>query len=318
MAPRGIEASRRGLFSGAVRPSNRMTLTMPIAATSSPRLANRVAWTLLIGAIVWSYSGSMLMLINRWWSEPDYVHGFLVPVFSLVILWNRREMMGSVARQGSWWGLLFLGLSAVMRWASAYFFFGTIDALSLVPCLAGVVLLVAGWQALRWAGPSILFLVFMVPAPGLVGDLLSHPLQRIGTITSTCVLQTLGIPAVAQGNVIFLTEGELGVAEVCSGLRMMMLFFTVCVGATFVMKSGFWVKVLVILSAVPIAVAANVVRITVTGVLYEVASHNVADAVYHDLAGWLMMPLAVIFLWVELELLHRLTTVPTEEDVGLL
>lgn len=77
-------------------------------------------------------------------------------------------------------------------------------------------------------------------------------------------------------------------------------------------------KVLVILSAVPIAVAANVMRITVTGVLYEVASHNIAEAVYHDLAGWLMMPLAVVLLWAELALLHRLITVPEEEDVGLL
>jgi exosortase len=217
--------------------------------------------------------------------------------------------------KGSWWGLAFLGLSAAMRWASAYFYFGTIDALSLVPCLAGVVLLVAGWQTLRWAGPSILFLIFMVPAPGLVGDLLSHPLQRIGTITSTYILQTLGIPAVAQGNVIFLTEGELGVAEACSGLRMMMLFAAVCVGATFVMRSGFWMKVLVVLSAVPIAVAANVMRITVTGALYQVASHNVAEAVYHDLAGWLMMPLAVVLLWAEMSLMYRLTTVPEEEDI---
>ncbi len=121
-----------------------------------------------------------------------------------------------------------------------------------------------------------------------------------------------------QGNVILLTEGELGVAEACSGLRMMMLFVTVCVGAAFVMKSGFWVKVLVVLSAVPIALAANVMRITVTGVLYQVASHNVAEAVYHDLAGWIMMPLAVVLLWAEMELLHRLATVPEEEDVGML
>jgi exosortase len=290
---------------------------MPPTATSSPRLAQRAAWALLAGAILWSYGGTLAGLIHRWWTEPDYVHGFLVPIFSFVILWNRRHVLPTLTLQGSWWGLAFLGLAALMRWASAYFYFGLIDAYSLVPCLAGVVLLIGGWQALRWAGPSILFLIFMVPAPGLVGDLLSHPLQRIGTITSTFILQTLGISAVAQGNVIFLTEGELGIAEACSGLRMMMLFLAVCVGATFFMKSGPWVKTLVILSAVPIALAANVMRITLTGVLYQLASHDVAEVVYHDLAGWLMMPLAVVLLWTELELLHRLTTVPEEKDVGL-
>lgn len=256
----------------------------------------------------------MALLVRVWWNDPDYVHGFLVPVFALVLLWTRREMMESITPQGSWWGLAFLALSATMRWGSAYFYFRLIDPLSLVPCLAGIVLLVAGWRALRWAGPSILFLAFMVPAPGVVAGLLRHPLQRIGTITSTYVLQTLGMPAIAQGNVILLTEGELGIAEACSGLRMMMLFFAVCVGAVFLMKSALWKKVLVVLSAVPIALAANVIRITVTGILYETASQELADAVYHDLAGWFMMPLAVVLLWIEMAILSRLFVAPVDEN----
>jgi len=282
--------------------------------TSIPRLANRAGWVLLIGAIAWSYSTPMALLVRVWWTDPDYVHGFLVPVFALVLLWTRREMMESFTPQGSWWGLAFLALSATMRWGSAYFYFRLIDPLSLVPCIAGIVLLVAGWRALRWAGPSILFLAFMVPAPGVVAGLLRHPLQRIGTITSTYVLQTLGMPAIAQGNVILLTEGELGIAEACSGLRMMMLFFAVCVGAVFLMKIALWKKVLVVLSAVPIALAANVIRITVTGILYETASQELADAVYHDLAGWFMMPVAVVFLWIEMAVFSRLFVAPVDEE----
>jgi exosortase len=253
------------------------------------------------------------MLVLRWWNEPDYFHGFLVPVFAVVLLWSRRGMMESFAPRGNSWGFAFLALTAAMRWAAAFFSYELLDPLSLVPCLAGVVLFIGGWRALRWAGPSIVFLVFMVPAPGVVGEMLRHPLQRIATITSTYILQTCGIPAVAQGNVILLTEGQLGVADACSGLRMMMLFFTVCVGAVLLMKLALWEKVLIVLSAVPIAVVANVIRITATGILYETASGELAEVMYHDLAGWFMMPLAVLLLWGEMAIISRLYYVPEPE-----
>lgn len=288
-----------------------MCATKTDAVTFSvPRWANRIGWVLISGALVWAYSSPIRSLAARWWREPDYLHGFLVPVFALVLLWNRRRMMECFTPHGSSWGLAFLGLSAAMRWASAYFYFALLDPLSLVPCLAGLVLFVGGWRALRWAGPSIVFLVFMVPAPGVVGEMLRHPLQRIATIASTYILQTCGIPAVAQGNVILLTEAELGVADACSGLRMMMLFFTVCVGAVLLMKLALWEKVLILLSAVPIALVANVIRVTVTGILYETAGGEMAEAVYHDLAGWFMMPLAVALIWGEMGIVSRLYGVP--------
>jgi len=287
-------------------------ITLPRTTTSVLRPASLVPGALMAAVLVWVYSSPIAGLVGRWWNEPDYVYGFLVPVFAVVLLWTRRGMLKSITLQGSWWGIAFFALSAAMRWVSAYFYFRLLDPLSLVPCLAGIVLFVAGWQALRWAGPSILFLVFMVPAPGFVADLLSNPLQRIGTITGTYVLQTSGIPAVADGNVISLTEAELGVAEACSGLRMMMLFFAVCVGAVFLMKCRMWKKVFVVLSAIPIAVAANVVRVTATGILHETTSHELAEAVYHDLAGWFMMPLAVGLLWVEMAMISRL--LPSEEQ----
>jgi exosortase len=280
------------------------------AAIARLPTANRGGWILFSAVLVWAYGSPMAGLAFRWWNEPDYFHGFLVPVFAVVLLWNRRQMLESFVPQGSSWGLALFALSAAMRWASAYFYFRLLDPLSLVPCLAGVALFVGGWRALRWAGPSIVFLVFMIPAPGLVADLLSHPLQRIGTVASTYILQTCGVAAVSQGNVILLTEGELGVADACSGLRMMMLFFAVCVGAVLMMKLAWWEKVVIVLSAVPIAVVANVIRITATGVLYQTASSELAEAMYHDLAGWFMMPLAVALLWGEMGMISRLFPAP--------
>jgi len=163
---------------------------------------------------------------------------------------------------------------------------------------------------LRWAGPAIVFLVFAVPLPGLAANLASHPLQRIGTISSAYLLQTFGFPAVSQGNVILLSDTQLGVVEACSGLRMMMLFAAVSFATAFLWKRPILDRVIILLSAAPIAVMANIARIVLTGTLHELASHKAADALFHDLAGWFMMPLACLLLWAEISLLGRILVEP--------
>ena len=263
---------------------------------------------------------ALLFLID-WWHTPDYGHGFFVPVFSLVLLWHRRDMASAASNKGSWWGLVFIAIAAVLVVVGTQFHILRAAPLSLVPCFAGFALLIGGWPAMRWAWPSILFLFFMLPLPGFLETMLRQPLQYIGTKTSVFVIQTLGIAAVAQGNVIQLTEGELGVVEACSGLRMLMLFFAICVGAAFLLRCAMWEKVLIVVSAIPIAVFSNVARITITAILYEAArkwptiiSTETADWVFHDMAGLLMMPLALLLLWGEMVLLSKLLLVPSAKN----
>ena len=281
---------------------------------SLPSARGVVAVCGLTGFVVWTYWPSLATLVARWWNEPDYIHGFLVPVFSGVLLWNRRDMLQSAGfRAGPLAVVCAVGLfaaCAAMRWTAAYLVFELVDPLSLMVCLAAIALLVGGWQVLRWSGPSIAFLFFMVPLPGFMTGALSHPLQRVGTLSGAYILQVLGLPSYAQGNVIHLPDAQLGVVEACSGIRMMMLFFAVCFAAAVLMKRSPLEKVIVVLSAVPIAVVANVLRIVVTGILHQTAGHELADAVFHDLAGFFMMPTAVVLLWIELGLLSKLLIDP--------
>src|SRR5262249_36552352 len=158
------------------------------------------------------------------------------------------------------------------------------------------------------------FLFFMVPLPYRVEMALGYPLQRIATLSSTYALQTVGLPALAEGNVILLEGYKIGVVEACNGLGMMFMFFAVAVGSVLVADRGPVVKGVVILSAIPIAVAANVARISLTGLLHETIGGRVADAVYHDFAGWLMMPLALAVLGAEFWLLARLFVEDEPED----
>lgn len=260
-----------------------------------------------------SYWNSSRNLVERWWYDPDYLHGFLVPIFAIFLLWHRRDMLVGLLPRGNALGIGLIGLSACMNWASAYYFYELLEPASLIPCLAGLALFLGGWKALQWAAPSILFLVFMIPLPGFAATLMGHPLQRVATIASTYTIQTIGVPAVAEGNVISLGEQQIGVAEACNGLRNMMLFIAVASAVAFVIKRPWFEKIIVIASAAPIAVIANVVRITVTAVLHSMSHDQLANTMYHDLAGWFMMPLAVAMLWIELAILRRVF-IPTPVD----
>jgi exosortase len=284
--------------------------------TRTGRLLDRPLWrspVVLFGTLgavaLWCYWPTLVALARTWWTNPQYSHGYLVPVFAAVLLWSRRRLAPAAVRT-NWWGLPVLLAGQVMRLAGMFFFYDWFEAVSLLPSLASVCLLLGGWPALRWAWPAVGFLAFMIPLPYQVESALAQPLQRVATVMSTYALQTLGLPALSQGNVIVLGDLRLGVLEACSGLSMLVVFFALSFAVALVIRRPLWQKALLVASAVPVALVANVLRITGTGVLYEMAGGGVAEVFYHDLAGWLMMPLALGILWLELLFLGRLFVRP--------
>lgn len=269
----------------------------------------------LLGALLWVIWPTLLHWNHRWANDPQYSHGYLVPGFAVVLLWLRRDLLQTQPLSWSLLGLVLLGVGAGLRLAGAYFYFLWVEHIALLPLLMGVALSVGGPTALRWSYPAIAFLAFMIPLPGRLDGALAHPLQRVGTEASTYVLQGLGVPAVADGNVILLSEGELGIVEACSGLRMLIVFIALATGVALVVRRPLLERVLIVLSSIPIAIIANVVRIASTAILHELGYAELAEVVYHDVAGWLMMVFAVGMLWVELQLFSRLFLfTPTASD----
>jgi exosortase len=274
--------------------------------------------TLLLGGVfsfvlLWCYAPTLAAMARCWSNDPKYSHGFLVPVFAAVVLWVRRQAHPDVKLQLHWSGVPWLVIAALMRLASAAFYFEWLDALSLLPSLAGVCLLLGGPPALRWAWPGIAFLVFMMQAPYQLEVALAQPLQSVATKFSTYLLQTAGLPAVAEGNIIWIDDVPLGVVEACSGLGMLITFFALSTAVALVLARTWTERAVLFLSAIPIAVLTNVARITLTGILFATVGSTVAKFVYHDLAGWLMMPLALVLLWLELKFLAHLFIEPKPE-----
>jgi exosortase len=277
----------------------------------------KVGTGLLGMALGWVYWPTLLDCFQRWTTDARYSHGYLVPLFSGYLVWSWRQQFPKEAYRGQNWGLVLLGFGLGIRFLGTYLFIDWLNGISLVPCVAGLTVLLGGWRVLRWSWPAIAFLLFMFPLPFHVETALANPLQRIATIASTYVLQTLGFVAFSEGNVICLDEIRIGVAEACSGLSMLMLFFALSTALTLIIRRSRVEKGLMLLSAIPIALIANITRITVTGILHKTVGSTVADLVFHDLAGWLMIVLALGLLGIELRVLSWVLVPFAEKQMPL-
>jgi exosortase len=322
--------------------------------------------SILLVTLLWAYWNSLLTAARNW-DNPKYSHGYMVPLFTLVLLWLRRdvgtridqrmayvgggllaaaagllaaatyldiplaqtsmmELLGiqvgvvgallviqqpfpaqvAPSARAAGIGLLSLGLGT--RLLATYFPNLTPEMDSFVPAILGTFLMVGGWKWLIWAGPPLAFLIFMFPLPSFLDVGLLAPLQRLATECSTYCLQTLGIAAVNEGNRIALGEVNLDIVEACSGLRMLTIFGAIAVAITMVTDRPWWEKMIIVASAVPIALAVNIIRITVTGIMYVSpwVGPEMADRVFHDMYGWFMMPVALGLLYVEFQVLAHL------------
>jgi exosortase len=252
--------------------------------------------------LTWVFWPTFCYLAEQWHLEAQYSHGYLVPFFALFLCWSRRDKYDAARRRTTWWGLAVLAAGLALRLGGTYVSFEWLRATALLPCLAGLILLVGGREALRWTWPGVVFLLFMIPLPYQISEALSEPLQRLGTRASTYFLQTLGFAAYHEGNVIFLDQVRVNIIKSCSGLSMLMIFIALSTAVVLVIPRSGLEKLLMLASAVPIALVANLVRITVTVIMFRTVGKELASLFFHNLAGWMMMFLALGMMWLELRL----------------
>ena len=259
--------------------------------------------SVLVSCLVVAYAKLFVVSFHKW-LNPDYSHGFLVPIFAAYLVYRSWPDAPRKLRWPNPWGLAFLAVGM-----SIFLIFGILNmakewlqGLSLVINLAGVVVMCGGWLALKWAAPPIAFLIFMFPLPNNVENFLGGRLQVIAAAASTFVLQTIGYATYREGVILHVKNYTLEVEKACSGLSMLLTFLALSTGMALVVRRPWLDRVLLLLAAIPVAIIANVIRIAVTGVLYNEAGRELGDKVFHDFAGWMMMPIALAILWLGLKL----------------
>lgn len=254
-------------------------------------------------ALLYSYWPSLALLPSIW-ADPQYQHGWIVPLLSVVLLFWWRQPVGAVSGSARLAGLGLLAASFAVRLLFAFYRVKTGDMYTFVPALAGVFLMAGGWSVFRWAWIPITLLMFMYPLPEGHQRYLTGPLQTFNTIVATFLLQTLGFDAFRDGNLIRLGEDHvMNVVDACAGLKMLTIFVWLAAVVIAVAGLQWWENLVIAISAIPMAILANTLRITAAGMLYAV-SPEMAEG-FHDStpAAMLMMGAAVGFILLEMKLL---------------
>jgi exosortase len=243
----------------------------------------------LLAALYWTI---LRDLGRQWLNDANYGHGFLVPLFSAFLLWQRRDRLAAVVPVGSRVGLLVIlaGVGILLLGDVAGESF--LARMSLIVILAGLVLFHLGPAALRLTAFPLAFLVFMVPLPATLLYAITFPLQRLAATNAAWFLDLLGIPVLLDGNIIHLSQISLGVTEACSGIRSLISLVAGAVAWAYFMLPGGWMSVVFVLAAVPITILANAGRVVATGIIGQWLGVEYAAGFFHDLAGWVVYLLA--------------------------
>lgn len=273
-----------------------------VAQTESQQIVPWVQTLLLFGLVAYLYHAIAAALVGDWWNDPNFSHGFFVPLFAGFVVWQRRRELIETPVRPHWFGLV------VIAGALSLLIVGVLGAelflsrTSLIFLLAGLVIYFQGWGWFRkllfpWA---VLFL--MVPIPVIVFNNVTLPLQFLASKLATAMLDGLGVPVIREGNVITLPAMKLEVVEACSGIRSLVSLVTLAVIYGYFAESKVLRRVLLILAAIPVAVFANGVRIMGTGLLGQYWDPDKAQGFFHEFSGWVIFVLALAMLLA----IHRL------------
>ncbi len=242
----------------------------------------------------------LFKLVRYWILDPTWSHGFLIPLFSLYFLQQKKDQLLSQEPKPSYVGLVGLLLCIAfypinfVQFQIAYFEF-----LLLIPAIISIVLFLGGWSILRTVWLPIAFLFFAIPLPDRFYKALTMPMRLFATDISTIVLNWIpGIDSTPSGATIdVLYHGRplvpaLDVAEACSGMRLLMAFVALGVAMAYLHQRPIWQRSVLLLSTIPIALLCNVLRVIITALIYILWDPRFAQGIYHDLLGLLMLPLA--------------------------
>jgi len=250
--------------------------------------------TILIGFL---YYDILTRLVMDWWKDPNFSHGFLVPFFSAFVVWQSRRRLAALPAEPSWFGLVVaagsLGILIVGVLGAEFF----LSRSSLVFLLAGLVIYFLGWKPFRallfpWA-----FLFLMIPIPAIIFNQIAFPLQFLAARLASSLLVLSGIPVLRDGNIIQLPTMTLEVAEACSGIRSLMSLGTLAVIYGYFLETRKLPRVLLALAAIPIAVAANALRIMGTGLLGYFWDPEKAEGFFHTFSGWVIFVVSLALLF---------------------
>lgn len=279
-----------------------------IAAVETPR-KSQLPWgpIAFFGfLLIAGYAPVLRHLVRQWNNDADMGHGFFVPLIAGFVVWQNREELLDTPLQPSWWGLILVfwgGLQLIVATLGTELFSAR---LAFVITIIGVIWTLCGTAMLKKLTFPLLLLLFMIPIPAVIYSSLTFKLQLLASHLAEDALNFLSVPVARDGNVLELPNMKLQVVEACSGIRSLLslTFLSLVYGYFFEKKT--WMRWVLFLSTIPIAIIANGSRVTITGLMTEIKT-ELAEGFFHEAQGWVifMIGLGLLILWHQL--LNRTT-----------
>ncbi|HTV58976.1 MAG TPA: exosortase/archaeosortase family protein [Verrucomicrobiae bacterium] len=271
-------------------------IAVPSIATPQRALTGWIQLSILLALTCLLYFHIFPALVSQWIHDPNYSHGFLVPLFAGWVVWKRREQIVAAPRLPHASGLLIVAFSMGVLCLGVLGAENFLARTSFLFLLAGLIVYFFGWACFRavlfpWA---VLFLA--VPIPVILLNKIAFPLQFLASRLASGMLAFLGVPVLREGNVIHLPSLTLDVVEACSGLRSLVSLITLSVFYGYLFEPRPSRRIILILSSIPIAVFANGLRIMGSGLLGEYVSPTLAEGFFHTFSGWLIFVLSLLLL----------------------
>lgn len=267
------------------------TLSRHVPATLWPAI-------LIVAATGWLYAGTMRELFTAWLSDGNYAHGIVVIPVVLAIIAARRKTLRSIPIEPAPAGNLLLGAGVVVfafsRWSDVTFLAG----LSMVIVIAGLVWTFAGWRMLRELAFPIAFLTFMTPPPDFFVERIGAPLQRASCMYASMIGGLFGLDCESHGVILLANGMRFEVDLPCSGIRAINCLTAFSAVLAYLARTSNIARTVIFLAAVPLAFAANVLRVLVVIVVANIDAIQQDVMRFHDLSGPVVfvMALSVVIL----------------------
>lgn len=285
-----------------------------VNGTGKPDGAGKARWSelephnwikiaIIAGLFLYLFRAEWPYLIDRWLNDRSWSHGFLIPLFSLYLLDQRKRTLLNLEARPN-----YLGLPLLIAVVAFYFLngvsasrYGYLQQLAIIPALAAIVLLLGGWRYFKYTWLPIAYLVFAMPVPRRYYVMATMPLRKLAATVAGALLNLVsGVEASVRGVVIEVVyngqpmDPPLNVAEACSGMRLLMAFVALGVAMAYLHERPLWQRLMLLAATVPIAVLCNIIRVTTTGFIHVLIHPRYTQGIYHDALGVAMLPLAFL------------------------
>lgn len=273
-----------------------------------PARSQDLPWTAFawfLGLLVLCYAPVLSRLVQQWNDDEDMGHGFFVPVIAGYIAWQKRQELFAARLQPNYLGIVVVLYAAFQLWI------GTLGAelflarTAFVEAIIGTVLLLGGWPAVKILAFPLLLLFFMVPIPAVIYNQITLPLQLFASRVAAAVLEFGGVPVLRDGNILELPSQKLSVVEACSGIRSLLSLTFLSLVYGYFFDGRVWMRIVLFMATVPIAIVANSGRVTLTGFASEY-NPELAHGFAHTASGWVIFMIALAIMVLTHQILSRI------------